>query len=91
MNIESQVASVHPSSFRWNSIADRVILYDYIGCNPSKGGLFRSGPLIKGHGVVVNWIGHRSFSMGTLSLAVRLMASISKAIPCNPNRSIRDS
>ena len=56
VNIESQVASVHPSSFRWNSIADRVILYDYIGCNPSKGVLFRSGPLIKGHGVVVNWI-----------------------------------
>ena len=81
VNIESQVASVHPSSFRWNSIADRVILYDYIGCNPSKGVLFRSGLLIKGHGVVVNWIGHRSFSMGTLSLAVRRMGAFFETFP----------
>jgi photosystem II CP47 chlorophyll apoprotein len=81
LNIESRVAAVRPRSLAWNTLPDALVLYDYIGCNPSKGGLFRSGPLIKGHGVIQNWIGHASFSMGTLSLAVRRMPAFFETFP----------
>ena len=81
LNIEGRVASIHPRSITWNTLADTLILYDYIGCNPSKGGLFRSGPLIKGHGVIENWLGHASFSIGTLSLAVRRMGAFFETFP----------
>ena len=36
----------------WSQIPDKLLLYDYLGTNPSKGGLFRSGAQIKGEGVV---------------------------------------
>lgn len=49
------------------------MLYDYIGCNPAKGGIFRSGPMDKGDGVTQNWIGHSYFELGTLALTVRRM------------------
>ena len=55
----------------WNMVADKLVLNDYIGSNPSKGGVFRSGPMLNGDGIVGNWLGHASFSMGTLSLGVR--------------------
>ena len=38
----------------WEQVPDKLVLYDYIGCNPSKGGLFRSGPILKGDGVTQN-------------------------------------
>ena len=55
----------------WVMVPEKLVLYDYIGSNPSKGGVFRSGPMLKGDGVVSNWLGHASFSMGTLSLGIR--------------------
>ena len=58
-----------------------LVLYDYIGCNPSKGGLFRSGPIIKGDGIIQNWLGHPSFEIGTLSLAVRRMPAFFETFP----------
>ena len=33
----------------WEQVPEKLILYDYIGCNPSKGGLFRSGPIKQGY------------------------------------------
>ena len=60
-------------SAAWDQIPDKLIMYDYIGCNPSKGGLFRSGPMNKGDGVIQNWLGHSYFEMGTLALTVRRM------------------
>jgi len=65
----------------WQQVPDKLVLYDYIGCNPSKGGLFRSGPMIKGDGIVQNWLGHPSFEMGTLSLAVRRMPAFFETFP----------
>ena len=56
----------------WEQVPEKLVLYDYIGCNPSKGGLFRSGPILKGDGVVQNWLGHASFEIGTLSKMVEL-------------------
>ena len=48
-------------------------MYDYIGTNPAKGGLFRSGPMLKGDDIAQNWVGYSSFESGNLSLTVRRM------------------
>ena len=73
----------------WKTLPDKLVLYDYIGSNPAKGGLFRSGPMLKGSGIVQNWLGHASFSMGTLSLSIskdaRRAACSSSKLPCNPH------
>lgn len=57
----------------FEQVPDKLVLYDYIGSNPSKAGLFRSGPILKGDGLTQNWLGHPSFEIGTLSLAIRRM------------------
>ena len=74
LDIEGRVKSVTFKLINgWNTVPDKLVLYDYIGSNPCKGGIFRSGPMLKGDGVVQNWLGNASFSMGTLSLGVRRM------------------
>jgi photosystem II CP47 chlorophyll apoprotein len=65
----------------WDQIPDKLVLYDYIGCNPAKGGIFRSGPMDKGDGVVQNWIGHPYFELGTLALTVRRMPAFFETFP----------
>lgn len=65
----------------WEQLPEKLVLYDYIGCNPSKGGLFRSGPILKGDGVVQSWLGHASFEVGTLSLAIRRMPAFFETFP----------
>lgn len=80
-NIEARVKSRILSDKAWEQVPDKLVLYDYIGCNPSKGGLFRSGPMIKGDGLVQNWLGHASFSMGTLSLSIRRMPAFFERFP----------
>ncbi len=54
---------VKDTSKAWATVPDKLLLYDYIGCNPSKGGLFRSGPQAKGDGIVQSWIGHASLRL----------------------------
>jgi len=49
---------------------DKLVLYDYIGCNPSKG-----------DGVVQNWLGHPSFEIGKLSLTIRRMPAFFETFP----------
>ena len=68
-------------STSWDQIPDKLVLYDYIGCNPSKGGLFRNRCMNKGDGVVQNWLGHPYFEMGTLSLTVRRMPAFFETFP----------
>ena len=60
---------------------EKLVLYDYIGCNPSKGGLFRSGPILLGDGIIQNWLGHASFEIGTLSLSIRRMPAFFETFP----------
>ena len=83
LDIERRVKSVNTIFFNkaWEQVPDKLVLYDYIGCNPSKGGLFRSGPILKGDGVVQNWLGHASFEIGTLSLAIRRMPAFFETFP----------
>jgi photosystem II CP47 chlorophyll apoprotein len=82
-DIERRVKSVDSIFLNkaWEQVPDKLVLYDYIGSNPSKGGLFRSGPMLKGDGLVQNWLGHPNFEMGTLSLAVRRMQSFFETFP----------
>ena len=70
------------NTIAWEQVPDKLVLYDYIGCNPSKGGLFRSGPILKGDGFMQTWCGHGVFEIGTLSLAVRRMPGFFETFPC---------
>jgi photosystem II CP47 chlorophyll apoprotein len=45
----------------WQQIPEKLAFYDYIGNNPAKGGLFRSGALNRGDGIAVGWLGHAVF------------------------------
>ena len=72
---------VKSTSNSWNAVPDKLVLYDDIGCNPAKGGLFRSGPMIKGDGLAQSWVGHAYFEMGTLSLTVRRMPAFFETFP----------
>jgi photosystem II CP47 chlorophyll apoprotein len=65
----------------FSQVPEKLIIYDYIGGNPSKGGLFRSGPMLKGDGLIQSWLGHASFELGTLSLAVRRMPAFFETFP----------
>ena len=65
----------------WEQIPDKLVLYDYIGSNPAKGGLFRSGPMLKGDGIVQNWVGYGNFESSTLALTVRRMPAFFETFP----------
>lgn len=47
----------------WNQIDKRLLFYDYVGNNPAKGGLFRTGPMNKGEGIPQSWAGHPVFTL----------------------------
>ena len=47
----------------------------------AKGGLFRSGPLIKGDGIIENWTGHPEFSIENINLSVRRIPSFFETFP----------
>jgi photosystem II CP47 chlorophyll apoprotein len=83
LDIERRVKSLDSVFLNkaWGQVPDKLMLYDFIGSNPSKGGLFRSGPMLKGPGIVQNWLGHASYEMGTLSLAVRRMPAFFEGFP----------
>lgn len=83
IDIERRIKSYSPiiSIKAWEQIPDKLVFYDYIGTNPAKGGLFRSGPNIKGDGIAQNWLGHPTFLLGTLNLTVRRMPSFFETFP----------
>jgi photosystem II CP47 chlorophyll apoprotein len=65
----------------WQDVPDKMVLYDYIGSNPAKGGLFRQGPIVLGDGVVQAWLGHSYFYLGTQSITVRRMPAFFETFP----------
>jgi photosystem II CP47 chlorophyll apoprotein len=71
----------------WSLIPDKLAFYDYVGNNPGKGGLFRSGPMIKGDGIAKGWLGHPVFSTeastraGNEGLSVRKIPSLYENLP----------
>merc|ERR1712060_646665 len=83
IEIERRVKAVDAQveKLKWEEIPDKIIMYDYIGTNPSKGGLFRSGPMVKGDGIIQNWIGHPLFELKTILLSVRRMPAFFETFP----------
>lgn len=51
--VQTSLLSGASLSEAWNKIPEKLAFYDYIGNNPAKGGLFRSGALNKGDGIVM--------------------------------------
>merc|ERR1712066_353059 len=60
--VEASVSRGLSLETAWASVDRRLLFYDYVGNNPAKGGLFRSGPMNKGEGVPKSWAGHPVFS-----------------------------
>merc|ERR1712146_823997 len=83
LDIERRVKSLDSVFLNkaWEEVPDKLVLYDYIGCNPSKGGLFRSGPMLKGDGFIRSYLGHTNFELGTLPLSVRRMPAFFETFP----------
>jgi photosystem II CP47 chlorophyll apoprotein len=69
-------------SYAWAQIPEKLAFYDYIGNNPAKGGLFRSGALNSGDGIVVSWLGHAVFEdIDNRELYVRRMPTFFETFP----------
>jgi len=72
--VETSIAQGISETEAWSQIPDKLAFYDYIGNNPAKGGLFRSGPMNKGDGIAEAWLGHPIFrDKEGRELAVRRM------------------
>jgi len=66
----------------WNKIPEKLAFYDYIGNNPAKGGLFRSGAMNNGDGIAVGWLGHSVFvDKSGNELFVRRMPTFFETFP----------
>ena len=51
--VETSLSSGSSLSEAWSKIPEKLAFYDYIGNNPAKGGLFRSGAMNNGDGIGV--------------------------------------
>ena len=48
----------------YSAIPEKLAFYDYVGNNPAKGGLFRTGAMNNGDGLAEAWLGHPVFKDG---------------------------
>jgi len=80
--VASSLANGASVSEAWSQIPEKLAFYDYIGNNPAKGGLFRSGAMNSGDGIAVGWLGHGIFkdSEGR-ELYVRRMPTFFETFP----------
>ena len=66
----------------WSKIPEKLAFYDYIGNNPAKGGLFRTGAMNSGDGIAVGWLGHAVFKdQDGRELFVRRMPTFFETFP----------
>ena len=65
----------------WENLCEKSPLYDYGPSAPSKGGVFRRGPMILGDGLLGYWLGHPCFEIKVTSLAYRRMAAFFETFP----------
>ena len=65
----------------WAGATEGLLLFDYVGAGPAKGGLFRAGPMVKGDGLLQAWAGHAAFSAGPLRAAPRRMPAFFESFP----------
>ena len=80
--VEESVAEGKSLSEAWGQIPEKLAFYDYIGNNPAKGGLFRTGAMNSGDGIAVGWLGHAVFSdLDGIELSVRRMPTFFETFP----------
>jgi photosystem II CP47 chlorophyll apoprotein len=60
--VQTSVADGATLTEAWAGIPEKLAFYDYVGNSPAKGGLFRTGPMVKGHGIAESWQGHAVFT-----------------------------
>jgi len=59
--VDTSLAEGNSLQEAWEQIPEKLAFYDYVGNNPAKGGLFRTGPMNKGDGLAQTWLGHPVF------------------------------
>jgi photosystem II CP47 chlorophyll apoprotein len=80
--VQASLASGASLSDAWSKIPEKLAFYDYIGNNPAKGGLFRTGAMNSGDGIAVGWLGHASFKDNEgRELFVRRMPTFFETFP----------
>lgn len=80
--VQADLADGASLSEAWSSIPEKLAFYDYIGNNPAKGGLFRTGPMVKGDGIAQEWLGHAVFKDAEgRELFVRRMPNFFETFP----------
>jgi photosystem II CP47 chlorophyll apoprotein len=80
--VQSSVEDGKTEAEAWQAIPDKLAFFDYVGNSPAKGGLFRTGPMNKGDGIVQGWQGHPVFkdSEGRV-LSVRRLPNFFESFP----------
>ncbi|MGD1944137.1 MAG: photosystem II chlorophyll-binding protein CP47 [Leptolyngbyaceae cyanobacterium] len=61
---QSEIAAGASAEEAYATIPEKLAFYDYVGNSPSKGGLFRVGPMNEGDGIARGWLGHPVFKDG---------------------------
>ena len=82
LRVNKSLAAGKSVSQAWSDIPEKLAFYDYIGNNPAKGGLFRTGAMNSGDGIAVGWLGHATFTDKTgRELFVRRMPTFFETFP----------
>lgn len=80
--VQANIADGDSPSEAWAQIPEKLAFYDYVGNNPSKGGLFRTGPMVQGDGIAQEWAGHAAFTDGEgRELTVRRLPNFFETFP----------
>jgi photosystem II CP47 chlorophyll apoprotein len=80
--VQASLAEGSALSAAYAKIPEKLAFYDYIGNNPAKGGLFRTGAMNSGDGIAVGWLGHASFKdQEGRELSVRRMPTFFETFP----------
>ncbi|MEC4983787.1 MAG: photosystem II chlorophyll-binding protein CP47 [Oscillatoria sp. PMC 1068.18] len=59
--VQTNLAAGNTLEQAWSKVPEKLAFYDYVGNNPAKGGLFRTGPMDQGDGIALAWLGHPVF------------------------------
>jgi photosystem II CP47 chlorophyll apoprotein len=80
--VQTSVAEGKSLDQAWAAVPEKLAFYDYVGNNPAKGGLFRTGAMNNGDGIARQWLGHPVFKDSTgEELFVRRLPNFFETFP----------